>query len=206
MQHAARVVALLVAAAGLTDGLQVRPALRQSHALVAASAQRSAPGGATMGLLPSFLTDAQVTSALSKPCPHSNSALDLYPVLCNVLCPILTRSSTLTSVHITVGAQGKVDAQRVKSAARVHDYFNIGATSVMSYMVIAARFKGGAVCQHGHSAPLGSAPARFLRLLRARLAALGSPALPGRGSATGRPAAASGARISRLQSRPFYRL
>tara|TARA_B100000780_G_scaffold249235_1_gene194844 strand:+ start:255 stop:389 length:135 start_codon:yes stop_codon:yes gene_type:complete len=41
--------------------------------------------------------------------------------------------------------QGKVDAQRVKSAARVHDYFNIGATSVMSYMVIAARFKGGAV-------------------------------------------------------------
>ena len=65
MQHAARVVALLVAAAGLTDGLQVRPALRQSHALVAASAQRSAPGGASMGLLPSFLTDAQVTSALS---------------------------------------------------------------------------------------------------------------------------------------------
>ena len=67
MQHAARVVALLVAAAGLTDGLQVRsaPALRQPHALVAASAQRSAPGGASMGLLPSFLTDAQVTSALS---------------------------------------------------------------------------------------------------------------------------------------------
>ena len=96
--HAAR-LALLIAAAGLTDGLLVRPALRQQHALVAASAQRSVPGGATMGLLPSFLTDAQ----------------------------------------------GKVDAQRVKSAARVHDYFNIVATSVMSGMVIAARFKGGAV-------------------------------------------------------------
>jgi hypothetical protein len=92
-------LALLIAAAGLTDGLLVRPALRQQHALVAASAQRSVPGGATMGLLPSFLTDAQ----------------------------------------------GKVDAQRVKSAARVHDYFNIVATSVMSGMVIAARFKGGAV-------------------------------------------------------------
>ena len=92
-------LALLIAAAGLTDGLLIRPALRQQHALVAASAQRSVPGGATMGLLPSFLTDAQ----------------------------------------------GKVDAQRVKSAARVHDYFNIVATSVMSGMVIAARFKGGAV-------------------------------------------------------------
>lgn len=95
--HAA--LLLLVAAAGLTDGLQVRPALRQQHALVAASAQRSVPGGATMGLLPSFLTDAQ----------------------------------------------GKVDAQRVQSAARIHDYFNIAAMSGMSGMAIAARFKGGAV-------------------------------------------------------------
>ena len=32
--------------------------------------------------------------------------------------------------------------------------------------------------QHGQSAPLGSAPARLLWLLRARLAALGGPALP----------------------------
>jgi hypothetical protein len=95
--HAA--LLLLVAAAGLTDGLQVRPALRQQHALVAASAQRSVPGGATMGLLPSFLTDAQ----------------------------------------------GKVDAQRVQSAARIHDYFNIAVMSGMSGMAIAARFKGGAV-------------------------------------------------------------
>ena len=46
--------------------------------------------------------------------------------------------------------------------------------------------------------PLGSAPARLLCLLRARLAALGSSALPGRGLATGRPATASGARASRL--------
>ena len=35
--------------------------------------------------------------------------------------------------------------------------------------------------QHGQSVPLGSAPARLLRLLRARLVALGSPALPVRG-------------------------
>ena len=39
--------------------------------------------------------------------------------------------------------------------------------------------------------PLGSAPARLLRLLRARLAAPGSAALPGRGRSTGRPATAS---------------
>ena len=49
---------------------------------------------------------------------------------------------------------------------------------------------------------LGSAPARLLRLLRA----LGSSALPGRGHPTGRPATASGARASRLQSRRSPRL
>eukprot|EP00964_Phaeocystis_antarctica_P079026 scaffold49187_cov44-Phaeocystis_antarctica.AAC.2 len=37
-------------------------------------------------------------------------------------------------------------------------------------------------------------------LLRARLTALGGSALPGRDPATGRPATASGARASRLQS------
>ena len=57
--------------------------------------------------------------------------------------------------------------------------------------------------QHGQSARLGSSPARPLHLLRARLAAPCSSALPGRGPATGRPAAASGARASRLQSRRF---
>ena len=62
------------------------------------------------------------------------------------------------------------------------------------------------VRQHGQSAPLGRAPARPLCLLRARLAALDSSALPGRGQPTGRPAAASGARASRLQRRPFPRL
>ena len=62
--------------------------------------------------------------------------------------------------------------------------------------------------QRGQSAPprLGSAPARLLRLVRARLAALGSSALPGRGRATGRPATASGSRASRLQSRLFHGL
>ena len=41
--------------------------------------------------------------------------------------------------------------------------------------------------------PLGSARARLVRLLGARLAALASSALPGRGPATGLPAAASAA-------------
>ena len=41
---------------------------------------------------------------------------------------------------------------------------------------------------------LGTAPARLLRLLGARLAALGSSALLGRGRPIGRPATASGAR------------
>ena len=49
--------------------------------------------------------------------------------------------------------------------------------------------------------PLGSAPARLLHLLRTRLAALGSSALPVRGRPTWRPATTSGARASRLQSR-----
>ena len=49
--------------------------------------------------------------------------------------------------------------------------------------------------------PLGSALARLLHLLGAHLAALGSSALPGRGRPTGRPATASAARASRLQSR-----
>ena len=41
--------------------------------------------------------------------------------------------------------------------------------------------------------PLGSAPAQFLCLLRARLAALGSSRLPGRGRPTGCPATVSAA-------------
>ena len=53
---------------------------------------------------------------------------------------------------------------------------------------------------------LGSAPARLLRLLRARLAALGGSVLPGRGRPSGRLATALGVRASRLQSRPFPRL
>ena len=55
--------------------------------------------------------------------------------------------------------------------------------------------------QHGQSAPHGSAPARLLYLLGARLAALGSSALTRRGRPTGRPATASDARTSRLQVR-----
>ena len=50
------------------------------------------------------------------------------------------------------------------------------------------------------------APSRPLCLFRARLAALGSSALPGRGRSTERPATASGARASRLQSRRCHRL
>ena len=55
--------------------------------------------------------------------------------------------------------------------------------------------------------PLGSDPARLLRLLRRRLAALGSSSTPRKcGRLTERPATASGARASRLQSRQFHRL
>eukprot|EP00964_Phaeocystis_antarctica_P036108 scaffold20635_cov62-Phaeocystis_antarctica.AAC.5 len=53
--------------------------------------------------------------------------------------------------------------------------------------------------------PLGSAPARHLYLFRARLVALGSSVLPGRGQPTGLPTPASGARASRVQSRRFHR-
>ena len=68
----------------------------------------------------------------------------------------------------------------------------------------AHKFPG--VDQHGQSATLGSAPARLLHLLRARLAAPCSSALPGRAPATGIPATASAARASRLQSRQFHRV
>ena len=54
--------------------------------------------------------------------------------------------------------------------------------------------------------PLGSAPARLLHLFRARRAAPGSSALPERGWSTERPATASDARASRLQSRRCHRL
>ena len=58
--------------------------------------------------------------------------------------------------------------------------------------------------QRGQSALLGSAPARPLCLLRAHLASLGGLALLGRAPASGIPAAASEARASRLQRRPFH--
>ena len=61
-----------------------------------------------------------------------------------------------------------------------------------------------AALQHGQSASLGSAPARPLRLLMARLVALGSSAPPGWASASLIPATASAARARRLQSRPFH--
>ena len=57
---------------------------------------------------------------------------------------------------------------------------------------------------HGQSPPLGSAPAWPLRLLRARLAARGSSALPARTPSTGRQATASRAQASCLQSRRFH--
>jgi hypothetical protein len=49
-------------------------------------------------------------------------------------------------------------------------------------------------------APLGSASARRLRLLRGRLAALGSSALPGRGRPTGRPAVATALAAAQLHA------
>ena len=62
---------------------------------------------------------------------------------------------------------------------------------------------------HGQTAPMGSARARPLRLLRVRLAALGGPRTP-QGQEVGLLAVpakgviASGARASRLQSRRFH--
>ena len=56
------------------------------------------------------------------------------------------------------------------------------------------------------SAPLGSALARPLCLLRARLVALGRSALPGGGRPAGRPATASGARASACIAADFHRL
>ena len=53
---------------------------------------------------------------------------------------------------------------------------------------------------------LRSAPARPPCLLRARLAAPGGPALPGRGRPPGRPATASVARACRQSSGRFHRL
>ena len=52
--------------------------------------------------------------------------------------------------------------------------------------------------------PLGSAPARPLCLISARLAALGSSVLPERGPASGTPTTASGAQASCLRSRRFH--
>eukprot|EP00964_Phaeocystis_antarctica_P099535 scaffold65387_cov61-Phaeocystis_antarctica.AAC.3 len=52
-------------------------------------------------------------------------------------------------------------------------------------------------------APLGSAPARLLCLLRARLAALSSSALPARGRPIGRPATASGAERAASKATDF---
>ena len=106
-------------------------------------------------------------------------------------------------------------------------YFNLGSVlsssgheveSAQRFLEAKARFPEGSepwakatasafdVLQHGQKCSLSSAPARLLRLLRARLAALGSSARPGRGRPTGRPATALGARASRLRSRPFHRL
>eukprot|EP00964_Phaeocystis_antarctica_P024401 scaffold13668_cov72-Phaeocystis_antarctica.AAC.3 len=69
-----------------------------------------------------------------------------------------------------------------------------------------ALYGKGAVPQHGQTATLGSAPARLLRLLRARLVALAARHSQVRGRPTGRPATASGARASPLHSRRFHRL
>ena len=60
--------------------------------------------------------------------------------------------------------------------------------------------------QHAQKCSLGTARARLLCLLRARLADMGGSELPGRGGLSGRPATASSVRASRLQSCPFPRL
>eukprot|EP00964_Phaeocystis_antarctica_P012267 scaffold6783_cov61-Phaeocystis_antarctica.AAC.2 len=71
------------------------------------------------------------------------------------------------------------------------DIINTGDAKVVD-LIAAFRTSAWSKCS------LGSAPARLVCLLGARLAALDSSALPGRGRSTGRPATASGARASRL--------
>ena len=64
--------------------------------------------------------------------------------------------------------------------------FNLSSLASLGAVVSAARREHGLTLPDGiaagpNSPPLGSARARLLRLLGARLAALGSSALPGRG-------------------------
>ena len=71
------------------------------------------------------------------------------------------------------------------------DIINTGDAKVVD-LIAAFRTSAWSKCS------LGRTPARFLCLLRARLAVPASSALPGRGPATGRPATASGARAPSL--------
>ena len=63
---------------------------------------------------------------------------------------------------------------------------------LLRYVATAMRFSEMGEAAGSKRCPLGTTPAQLLCLLRARLAALGSSALPGRGRATARPASASG--------------
>ena len=112
-------------------------------------------------------------------------------VNCNVVIP----GVTVTDAWGKLGAmRGKSKEEMAEDVAR----FAAGLATIQDELAGLSR----AAQQHAQSAPLGSAPARLPCLLRARLAALDSSALPG---LEGR-APASGARASRLQSLRFHRL
>ena len=84
--------------------------------------------------------------------------------------------------------------RRLGVAAQLMDMLERGSENDQGYFVDLF------VRQHMPKCPLGRAPARRLRLLGARLVAPGGVHSQGRGQPTVRPATASGARASRLQT------
>ena len=94
-------------------------------------------------------------------------------------------------------------APRLRQLARRIRALGQGSSAVAESLLLGSPPWSKRPPHHGQSARLGSAPARLLRLLSARLAALGGSALPERGPATGRPATALGAQASCLQRRRF---
>ena len=90
------------------------------------------------------------------------------------------------STRVRVGVRVRVKV-RVRVMVRVR-------VRVRVRVMVRVRVRDKAnVARHAQSkCPLGSAPARLLRLLRARLAALGDSALSGRGLLTARQATCLG--------------
>ena len=122
-------------------------------------------------------------------------------------------------VGVTTLCAGQVPAASGHHA-HTHSIYIYYTSALYIYMARCCS-SGGSPAGQGSVTPLGSAPssapvppqgplavppARLLCLLRPRLVAPCSSALPGWAPASGIPATASGARASRLQSRRFRRV